>query len=149
MCIRDSPKGVELTYDNFTFELDCIEEVIRFNPGDGYVSWLPLAHVFGQVADNHLWARDALHLHVVDNALHAVDYAKKVQPALFIGVPRIYEKVYSNLKSTMDSKAIIRIGLNIPILKKVLQKAVKKKIGMVNCKYAITGAAPILSLIHI
>ncbi len=147
-----NPKGVELTYDNFTFELDCIEQVIRFSPGDGYVSWLPLAHVFGQVADNHLWVRDALHLHVVDNALHAVDYAKKVQPALFIGVPRIYEKVYSNLKSTLDSKAIIRIGLKIPGLKKVLQKAVKRKIGMVNCKYAITGAAPInpdiLKLFH-
>ena len=97
-----NPKGVELTYDNFTFELDCIEKFIRFSPGDGYVSWLPLAHVFGQVADNHLWIRDAMHLHVVDNALHAVDYAKKVQPALFIGVPRIYEKVYSNLKSTLS-----------------------------------------------
>ena len=147
-----NPKGVELTYDNFTFELDCIEKFIRFSPGDGYVSWLPLAHVFGQVADNHLWIRDAMHLHVVDNALHAVDYAKKVQPALFIGVPRIYEKVYSNLKSTLDSKAIIRIGLKIPGLKKVLQKAVKRKIGMVNCKYAITGAAPInpdiLKLFH-
>ncbi|MEE2812505.1 MAG: AMP-dependent synthetase/ligase [Candidatus Thermoplasmatota archaeon] len=147
-----NPKGVELSYDNFTFELDAIETVISFNPGDCYVSWLPLAHVFGQVADNHLWVRDALHLHVVDNALHAVDYAKKVQPALFIGVPRIYEKVYSNLKSTLDSKAVIRIGLKIPGLKKVLQKAVKKKIGMVNCKYAITGAAPInpdiLKLFH-
>jgi long-chain acyl-CoA synthetase len=147
-----NPKGVELTYDNFTFELDCIEQVIQFTPGDGYVSWLPLAHVFGQVADNHLWVRNALHLHVVDNALHAVDYAKKVQPALFIGVPRIYEKVYSNLKSTLDSKAVIRIGLKIPVLKKVLQKAVKKKIGMKNCKYAITGAAPInpdiLKLFH-
>ena len=146
-----NPKGVELTYDNFTFELDCIE-VHSIFPGDGYVSWLPLAHVFGQVADNHLWIRDAMHLHVVDNALHAVDYAKKVQPALFIGVPRIYEKVYSNLKSTLDSKAIIRIGLKIPGLKKVLQKAVKRKIGMVNCKYAITGAAPInpdiLKLFH-
>ena len=138
-----NPKGVELTHDNFAFQLDCIGNIVRFSPGDGYVSWLPLAHVFGQAVDNHLWVRDALHMHVVDNALHAVDYSKKVQPALFIGVPRIYEKVYSNLKSTLDSKAVIRIGLKIPGLKKVLQKAVKRKIGMVNCKYAITGAAPI------
>jgi long-chain acyl-CoA synthetase len=138
-----NPKGVELTHDNFAHTLDSIAKVVRFEPGDGYVSWLPLAHVFGQAADNHLWVRDAFHMRVVDNALHAVDYSKKVQPALFIGVPRIYEKVYSNLKSTLDSKAVIRIGLKIPILKKVLQKAVKRKIGMANCKYAITGAAPI------
>ncbi len=138
-----NPKGVELSHDNFEFELSCIRNVIRFDPGDGYVSWLPLAHVFGQVADNHLWVSDTLHMRVVDNALHAIDYAKEVQPHLFIGVPRIYEKVYSNLKSTIDSKAIIRIGLGVPVLKKVLQKAVKRKIGMLNCKYAITGAAPI------
>ena len=138
-----NPKGVELTHDNFAFELSCMREIMQFSPSDTYVSWLPLAHVFGQAVDNHLWVRDAMHMHVVDNALHAVDYAKKVQPALFIGVPRIYEKVYSNLKSTLDSKAVIRIGLKIPGLKKVLQKAVKRKIGMVNCKYAITGAAPI------
>ncbi|MCS5536407.1 MAG: AMP-binding protein, partial [Candidatus Poseidoniales archaeon] len=138
-----NPKGVELTHDNFAFELSCMREIMQFSPSDTYVSWLPLAHVFGQAVDNHLWVRDAMHMHVVDNALHAVDYAKKVQPALFIGVPRIYEKVYSNLKSTLDSKAVIRIGLKIPGLKKILQKAVKHKIGMLNCKYAITGAAPI------
>ena len=135
-----NPKGVELTYDNFTFELDCIEEVIRFTPGDCYVSWLPLAHVFGQVADNHLWVRDALHLHVVDNALHAVDYAKKVQPALFIGVPRIYEKVYSNLVSGLGGKVKL---LGLPILGGIIKKKAKQKIGMSNVKYAITGAAPI------
>ncbi len=138
-----NPKGVELSHDNFAFELSCIRNVIRFDPGDGYVSWLPLAHVFGQAVDNHLWIRDTLHMRVVDNALHVVDYAKQVQPHLFIGVPRIYEKVYSNLKSTLDEKAVVRIGLKIPGLRSVLRKAVKRKIGMLNCKYAITGAAPI------
>ena len=92
-----NPKGVVLTHDNFDYELECIGKLAKFNPGDGYVSWLPCAHVFGQVADNHLWIRDAMHMTVVDSPLHSIDYCKEAMPALFIGVPRIYEKVYSNL----------------------------------------------------
>ena len=147
-----NPKGVELTYDNFEYEIGKVLEIQGYNQGEKYVSWLPCAHVFGQLVDNHAWIREAMHMHVVDNPLHAIDYCKEVQPHLFIGVPRIYEKVYSNLKSTLDSKAILRIGLKIPGVKKVFQKIVKKKIGMSNCVYAITGAAPInpdiLELFH-
>ena len=50
---------------------------------------------------------------VVDAPLNVIDYAKEVQPHLFIGVPRIYEKIYSNLKSAIDSKSILKIGLKI------------------------------------
>jgi len=147
-----NPKGVELTYDNFEYEITKVLEIQSYNQGEKYVSWLPCAHVFGQLVDNHAWIREAMHMHVVDNPLHAIDYCKEVQPHLFIGVPRIYEKVYSNLKATLDAKAVIRIGLKIPILKNIFKKAVKKKIGMSNCIYAITGAAPInpdiLKLFH-
>ena len=90
-----NPKGVVLTHDNFDYELECVHKITTYDQGDGYVSWLPCAHVFGQVADNHLWIRDAIHMRVVDNPLHSIDYCKEVQPHLFIGVPRIYEKVYS------------------------------------------------------
>ena len=138
-----NPKGVVLTHDNMDFEIAEVHKIVTLNQGDGYVSWLPCAHVFGQLADNHIWIRDAIHMRVVDNPLHSIDYCKEVNPHLFIGVPRIYEKVYSNLKSTLDSKAVLRIGLKIPVLKKVLQKAVKGKIGFTNLKFAITGAAPI------
>ena len=71
--------------------MNSLGDILRFNQGEKYVSWLPLAHVFGQLVDNHTWIKDALHLHVVDSPLNIVDYAKEVNPHLFIGVPRIYE----------------------------------------------------------
>ena len=89
-----NPKGVELTHNNFKIELDSVGDVLKFGQGDRYVSWLPLAHVFGQLVDNHYWVRRALHMSIVDSPLNTVDYAKEVQPHLFISVPRIYEKVY-------------------------------------------------------
>ncbi len=144
-----NPKGVELTYDNFEYEISKVLEIQSYNQGDKYVSWLPCAHVFGQLVDNHAWIREGLHMHVVDNPLHAIDYCKEVQPHLFIGVPRIYEKVYSNLVAGLGGKVKL---LGIPILGGIIKKKAKAKIGMSNCVYAITGAAPInpeiLELFH-
>jgi long-chain acyl-CoA synthetase len=144
-----NPKGVVLTHDNFDFEIDEVHKITRFNQGDGYVSWLPCAHVFGQLADNLIWIRDAMHMRVVDNPLHSIDYCKEVQPHLFIGVPRIYEKVYSNLIAALGSK----VGwLNLPILGNIVRNKAKAGIGFSNVTYAITGAAPInpdiLTLFH-
>jgi len=144
-----NPKGVELTYDNFEYEITKVLEIQGYNQGEKYVSWLPCAHVFGQLVDNHAWIREAMHMHVVDNPLHAIDYCKEVQPHLFIGVPRIYEKVYSNLVAGLGGKVKL---LGIPILGSIIKKKAKAKIGMSNCVYAITGAAPInpdiLELFH-
>ena len=144
-----NPKGVVLTHDNFDYEIDAVHKITRFNQGDGYVSWLPCAHVFGQLADNLIWIRDAMHMRVVDNPLHSIDYCKEVQPHLFIGVPRIYEKVYSNLMAALGSKLGL---LKIPVLGGIIKKKAKAKIGFSNVTYAITGAAPInpdiLELFH-
>ena len=135
-----NPKGVVLTHDNMDFEIGEVHKLVTFNQGEGYVSWLPCAHVFGQLADNHIWIRDAIHMRVVDNPLHSIDYCKEVNPHLFIGVPRIYEKVYSNLVAGLGSK----IGwLRLPILGNIVRKKAKQKIGFTNLKFAITGAAPI------
>ena len=137
-----NPKGVMLTHDNWDAELSEVDEIITLNQGENYVSWLPLAHVFGQLLDNHLWCRSAIHMYVVDNALNVVDYAKEVQPHLFIGVPRIYEKIYSSLYSKFGSGALSILS-GMPVIGGVLKKAARKAVGMRNVRFAVTGAAPI------
>ena len=91
-----NPKGVELTHHNFAFITNqVIDHIVPLDPHDKYVSWLPQAHVFGQVCDNYAHVTSALNMTIVDNPLHIIDYAKEIQPDFFVGVPRIYEKVYS------------------------------------------------------
>ena len=138
-----NPKGVELTHGNFNFEVKAADFAFTFHQGERYVSWLPLAHVFGQLIDNHYWVDKGLHMYVADNPLNVVDLAKEVQPHLFIGVPRIYEKLYSNVRAAIDGKAILRIGLKLPLLSGIFRKILKKKTGMKACRFAVTGAAPI------
>ena len=138
-----NPKGVELTHKNWIFELDSVLTIMKFNQGELYVSWLPLAHVFGQLVDNHYWIRRALHMHIVDSPLNTVDYAKEVHPHLFISIPRIYEKIYSNLKAAIDSRLILKIGLKIPGLSGVFKGKLKAAVGFGDLRFAVSGAAPI------
>ncbi len=138
-----NPKGVELTHQNWTFELDQALTIMKFNQGESYVCWLPGAHVFGQLIDNHYWVRRALHMYIVDSPLNTVDYAKEVQPNLFISVPRIYEKIYSNIKAAIASKAILKIGLKLPLLSGLFKSKLRAAAGFSNVRFAITGAAPI------
>ena len=138
-----NPKGVELTYKNWSFEIRVSNEIFKFNQGERYVSWLPLAHVFGQLIDVNYWVQNGLHLYICDSPLKVVDYAKEVQPHLFIGVPRIYEKIYSNLKSAIDGKAILKYGLKIPGLSTLLKGKLKEAIGFTDARFLISGAAPI------
>ena len=138
-----NPKGVILTHDNWDFECQELLTVANFEPGDKSISWLPGAHVFGQAVDCHFTSRLAMHSFIVDSPLNTVDYAKEIQPHLFISVPRVYEKVYSNFKSAVDTKAILKIGLKIPGLSGVFKNKLKSAAGFSNVTYAISGAAPI------
>lgn len=138
-----NPKGVILTHDNWDFECQQLLTVANFEIGDKSISWLPGAHVFGQAVDCHFTSRLAMHSYIVDSPLNTVDYAKEIQPHLFISVPRVYEKVYSNFKSAVDSKAILKIGLKIPGLSGVLKNKLKSAAGFSNVTFAISGAAPI------
>lgn len=138
-----NPKGVILTHDNWDFECQQLLTVANFEPGDKSISWLPGAHVFGQAVDCHFTSRLAMHSFIVDSPLNTVDYAKEIQPHLFISVPRVYEKVYSNFKSAVDTKAILKIGLKVPGLSGVLKNKLKSAAGFSNVSYAISGAAPI------
>ena len=138
-----NPKGVVLTHGNWEFELNSSVEIFNFHQGERYVSWLPLAHVFGQMVDLNYWVFRGMHLFVCDNPLLVVDYAKDVKPHFFVGVPRIYEKVFSNLKAAISGKAILKYGLKLPILGGILKKKLKEAIGFSEARLMLSGAAPI------
>ena len=138
-----NPKGVELVHKNWNFLMDALLTPLTFFQGEKTISWLPGAHVFGQALDNHFWVRRAMHSFIVDNPLNTVDFAKEVQPHLFCSVPRIYEKIYSNFIAAIENKAVLRFGLNIPILSGIFKKKLKEAAGFGDLKFAISGAAPI------
>ena len=138
-----SPKGVELTHGNWSFEVQSPDKAFLFHQGEKYISWLPLAHSLGQFVDIHYWIDKGMHLYISESPLTLIDTAKEIQPHLFTSVPRLYEKIYSNISSQLNNKPILKILLKLPFISKIIEKKIKTAIGMSRCRYALTGAAPI------
>ena len=63
-----NPKGVELTHHNFAFITNqVVDLIVPLDRHDNYISWLPQAHSFGQVCDNHAFTVMGLNMTTVRN----------------------------------------------------------------------------------
>ena len=159
--------------------------VMQLNPNIGsdpkesehIISYLPLSHIAGQMVD--IFAplvvtaelKSSCCLHFADaNALKGTlgDSLRRYRPTLFLGVPRVWEKVSEMMKAKAKGNSGIKLKLAtwakakglekamsaqlggsgaIPpyygVANAVIFKTVKKALGLDRCKFAMTGAAPI------
>jgi len=178
------PKAVMLSHDNICFQGNAVETTVPKNvcetkeTEERGISYLPLSHVAGMVVDilfplvltgkrkgycTIYFARPYdLKKGGLGPRLHAV------QPTLFLGVPRVWEKVSAKLRAGLDSAVGVKkfvadkgraAGLkytgNLQLggsgvkpafygfYDKKLYSTVKAKLGMTHLKLGISGAAPI------
>jgi long-chain acyl-CoA synthetase len=99
------PKGVMLSHTNIISNVVDAGEKYRFSRDDASLSVLPLCHIF---------ERTGMYLYILNGM--AVNYAESIEkipenllevsPTIFIGVPRIFEKVYARarLKAAQSSR---------------------------------------------
>lgn len=103
------PKGCMLTHRNFTWTS---ESVLRTFPYLGrkerVVSYLPLSHVAAQLLDIHCCTRLGSVVHFTNaNALRngtLVSVLKRVQPTVFLAVPRVWEKVCEGMGAKLNKQ---------------------------------------------
>ncbi|MGB9236925.1 MAG: long-chain fatty acid--CoA ligase [Terriglobales bacterium] len=88
-----TPKGVMLTHGNMASNISC--SLDGFGIGDEEevsVSFLPLSHVTARHVDFALLYRGVA-LAYCPEITHLPAMLKEVQPDIFVGVPRVYEKI--------------------------------------------------------
>src|ERR1700676_4773299 len=88
-----TPKGAMLTHGNMASNIACSMEAFDFGKHEEVsVSFLPLSHVTARHVDFALLYRGVVLAYCPDIAQLAKALTE-VQPAIFIGVPRVYEKI--------------------------------------------------------
>jgi long-chain acyl-CoA synthetase len=88
-----TPKGVMLTHDNMASNIACSMEAFGFGTKEEVsISFLPLSHVTARHVDFALLYRGVTLAYCPDIAQLAQVLAE-VQPAIFVAVPRVYEKI--------------------------------------------------------
>jgi long-chain acyl-CoA synthetase len=139
-------------------------------PGHRHISYLPLAHAYERYVGHWHALRWASSVYLCPDQAQLFAYAVEVRPTGMTGVPRVWEKLYAALhagiaaepdkqKRAHVAEAIVvgreivrqrQRGEPLPAALEAKSKecqpvwdALRTKVGLDKCEWAITGAAPI------
>ena len=139
------PKGVMLTYRNFSANVDFSQRNVP--AGDRMVSMLPMAHMYGLVIEFIYPLCNGTAIYWLGKAPTPALLLKafaEVKPYLLITVPLVMEKIYkSKIKPTLD-KPLIKLALKVPGLNNIIYKKVRTGIEQAfggNVQEFIMGGA--------
>lgn len=91
------PKGVMLTHSCIISNVVDAGEKYDFSIEDIPLSVLPLSHIFERSA-MYLYIYHGMSVHYAEAVEKVPDNLAEVRPTIFVGVPRIFEKVYARAK---------------------------------------------------
>lgn len=164
------PKGVMLTHDNLAFTANIGVEIASATADDCALSYLPLSHIAEQMFSIHVASTAGYAVYYAESIDKVPDNLKEVQPTVFFGVPRIWEKFYAGVSTKMAAAtgakaALVKwargVGAKVSALKnrgeapsgllavqynlanKLIFSKLKPAIGLGRAKVAVSGAAPI------
>jgi len=135
------PKGVIHRFHNMSFAVSNAVRFINVGQTDRFFSYLPLSHI----AERILVEMGSLYSGgTVDFAESLETFAsdlKRVQPTVFLGVPRIWSKFQQGVLGKMPQAKLDRL-LRIPILSGIVKKKIRQGLGLNQGRLVFTGAAP-------
>ena len=120
------PKGVMLTYRNFSANVDYSQRHVP--AGERMVSMLPMAHMYGLVIEFIYPLCNGTSIYWLGKAptpAALMSAFAEVKPYLLITVPLVMEKIYkSKVKPTLD-KPVVKFLTKIPGVNKIIYNKVK------------------------
>jgi len=97
------PKGVMLTHSNLVSNLIDSSNHLEFGEHDSALSVLPLSHIFERQAMN-MYLHHGMSVYFGEALEKIGDNLREVHPTVFVGVPRIYEKILAKVQERAVAK---------------------------------------------
>lgn len=92
------PKGVMLTQFNMLFDACAgLSKLGGMQPGEVFLSFLPLSHVLERTAGYHAALLSGAHVAFAESVEKVVENIAEVRPTMMVSVPRLFEKIYSRI----------------------------------------------------
>jgi long-chain acyl-CoA synthetase len=163
------PKAVLLTHRNLTFTADVAMRLVALGPSDRLFSYLPLSHIAEQMFSVIGPSCSGTPVYFARSAETIPDDLKEVQPTVFFGVPRVWEKLAAVVGARLGElrgpkarlftwasgvarRAVERrnagtpLGLRLQLEHRIARKIVLgpalTKMGFGSARVCVTGAAP-------
>ncbi len=141
------PKAVPLTFNNIESTLKMMLSRLPFTSSDTHYLFLPLYHVFGNMAALVSF-RQGHKLYLCSDTSKVKEEIKIAQPTIVCGVPLFFDRIYAGIgpekidkinKVVKITGPLAKIGLD---LRKTFFKELYNFFGG-KLKYVICGAAPL------
>lgn len=162
------PKAAMLSYGNIAAMARGADAIYRCTPEDSTVSYLPLCHVAEQIYTVYLPLRAGAVVNFAESLRTVQADLREIAPTLFLGVPRIWEKLHASieiksreaggLRRALVQRALAATGPFAELPRErwnlaqrlthalwwwLVLRALTNFIGLRRCRMALSGAAPI------
>ncbi len=104
------PKGVMLTHANLASNLADSAGHFSFGQADSALSVLPLSHVFERTA-MYMYLHHGMVVYYGESLDQIGQNLREVHPTIFVGVPRIFEKIYARVKEKSAAKGKLNLAM--------------------------------------
>ena len=91
------PKGAMITHRNILAQARAAAEATGIRAGDEVVSYLPLCHVAEQILSVFLPLQLGMTVNFAESVRTIQEDLREIAPSVFLGVPRIWEKLQSSI----------------------------------------------------
>jgi len=163
-------KGAMISNQNLMYSINIGLEIFKPKENEEQLSFLPLCHILERSVSVMFPLKSGSVVNFAESIDTVPENIREVSPTAFIAVPRIWEKFYSSITIIMKDATFIgkyfynlsikvgsrykdyfvngenpplRIKIAFWICDQLVLKNIKKLLGLNNCRYAFSGAAPI------
>ncbi len=164
------PKGVMLSHRNLAWTAGVARQLIDSRDDDCVLSYLPLSHIAEQMFTIHGALTTGYAVYYAESIEKVPDNLKEVQPTIFFGVPRIWEKFHAGIAAKLkEAKGVKKrlvewamgvgrrvtedkargrepsgaLALQYKLADKLIFSKLKPAIGLGRARACVSGAAPI------
>lgn len=103
------PKGAVLTHGNLVFNYEAVLQCVDFRETDVFLSWLPLSHIYERVAGMVVPMGRGCTIAYAEPLIERLPANMvEVRPTVMVAVPRLYERVYARVLSTVEAASPMR-----------------------------------------
>lgn len=137
------PKGVEITYRAYMCAAQNLKDFLQVGRGDSMFSYLPLAHITERVFIQGISLLSGLVPVSFVESLGSFSHdLQRVQPTLFISVPRLWVKFQMAVFERVPSW-LLNILLAVPLVSYFIKRKIRIGMGLNRARVVGSGSAPV------
>lgn len=164
------PKGVMLSHENIAWTSKIAEGLVSLRSDDCSLSYLPLSHIAEQMFSIHGPITAGCAVYFAESIDKVPDNVKEVQPTVFFGVPRIWEKFFAGVNNKLAEATGVKaklvnwaqsvgqraievknrgqvpsgvLAVEYALANKLIFSKLKPALGLGRARVCVSGAAPI------